>query len=170
MNLNAANWDAISTVILAITAVIIWLQTKATKDLVENDVRPVVEASFIHEKDRGTYLQFLNKKPEIPALAWVKISFNIDGKILEEKFEAKLAGLEPWRVLHPKYRTNYLPDPRKVIEKFGNKQIELLVELSVAPLFLPQKRTLFYSKTYRFENFQWIDTHWGISDIPLFKE
>ena len=160
-------WDAISAIVLTITAILIWVQAKATKELVENETRPVVEVGVINNAQEGTFMQFLNKKKEVPALVWVVIEVIVEGKrVKEEKLESRLIGKEPWRVMHLAYKTAGIAGLNKLKDTYKDKELEISLEIHLAPLFIEERKTRFYKKFYRFDfkDQQWIDTHWGIPD------
>lgn len=62
----------VSLVVLVATAWFIYQQTKATKELVENDSRPVIEVGLLYMADSASHLQFINLR-KIPALVWVEM-------------------------------------------------------------------------------------------------
>lgn len=174
--LTPFGWEAISAAVLIVTAVLIWIQAKATKELVENETRPVVDVCIINTPSEGTIIHFLNKRGEIPALVWITIEVFIDDKKVKTQLDSRFIGQEPWPVLHLAYKTACIIELNNLKVEYENKKIELSLETYLAPIFLPIRKSRFHKKSYRFDPKmqKWIDTFWGISDEfvihPNFKK
>lgn len=165
-NLMPLGWEAISAIVLVVTAFLIWIQAKATKELVENETRPVVDVCMVNTPNEGTIIHFLNKRGEIPALVWINIEAFVDGTKVEIHLDSRFIGQESWPVLYLAYKTAGIVELNKLKDEHKDKKIELSLETHLAPVFLPSRKFKFHKKFYRFDHEmqKWINTFWGISD------
>ena len=90
----------------------------------------------------------------------------IDGKDIEWPVEEKLMGGAPWRIIGAVYATNDLPALSGLVEKYKNNKIEIALKISLAPIFLENRKFPFYEKKYEWNSPQenWIETQWGVAD------
>jgi hypothetical protein len=173
--------DAISAAALIITAYFILRQTKATKDLVKNETRPILEVGLMRLKDGNetkTYLQYINVKG-IPAWIWIntKIFINgkdvanlkIDGELREVKefLGTQLSGDGKLRIPSVRARLSYQPKLDAIIRNYEKENIMVSFGIFIAPIFLEGNKERFDKRDYKFvaATQNWEDTQWG-ADKP----
>lgn len=166
--------QSITISVLAITALVVAIQSLATKELVESEVRPAVEVSMLCNNEYETRFQFLRIKMT-PTLVYV--NFEIRAKMNEKwkkinvDLPIKLTGKEPFRVVHEKYGTMYYEFMKSVVKEYPTEEIEASIGVSLAPIFNEGDKFPFFIKYYRLdrENHKWLDTCWSIPDPSFFE-
>ncbi|MBI2676911.1 MAG: hypothetical protein HYX21_03150 [Candidatus Yanofskybacteria bacterium] len=167
--------SSITVSVLAITAIFIAIQAKATRDLLENDKRPAVEVGVLCNEKFETSFQFLQLK-SVPALVYVKFSaeVKIDGKWEKIDLELlpKLKGEKPWIVVHPQYQTMYYNFTSSIAKTYFTKEVRAILDISLASIFDKNNELPFYTKTYemKWESNEWVDSCWHRSEPDLIKQ
>lgn len=165
--------ELFSIIILSITAGLIADQAIATNKMVEGSQRPGVDIGLIFDKEEksGTQIQLINRLKNIPALVWIKIELEKEGKRLGKEVEKslvvddRLAGKEPFRIGFRNYITSsaFL---NNITNRNDAEDFEIVLTIDVAPTFAEDSRKLSEVKRYYFkkERGEWIDKAWGMPD------
>ena len=188
-NFSSWNWDAISTIVLAITFVVIAIQAWATRKFTKFSVMP--SASFFLRSARTMYnrannrsdlefpksipleqklktLLIIRNNSRFPILFRVKIKLEIDGKrpiFLEEFWKKSLpANFEITRYPNVIDLNKYLSEKDDV----GDKKVIAQIKYSYSPEFAPEIKSKTFSQTWTFDlnTYEWRGPA-GIEDINI---
>ena len=160
-------WQMLSVIVLAFTAWVIADQARSTRKMVEAETRPVVDVLVCNGQNECS-LQFINKRPEVPALVWLTIGMNGSGvtPLTDDKYNGNVA----WHVFHSLYQTNNIAElesARKAAT--GENEVSMTMKIDVAPVWDQRLRKQLYSKTYKVNGKEkkWQEVNWGIFEETI---
>ena len=162
------NWDIVGVFVLAVTGVLIAIQSWATKNLAENETRPLVDVGILCDKYKKHRLQFTNIR-DIPAYVWTKMQFRVNEECIKWDVEKRLNGELEWPpITGYGSLTNNLSGLSDFVAKYKGKKIAVHLVISLAPVFLKKRKHLFYEKNYEWDGAkeQWVGD-WGVPDEPI---
>lgn len=154
------DWVAISGIVLAGTAYLIYKQTKATEELAEYQVLPVVEVCIkFDQTKKGNSFRFINYS-KMPAYVFLSA--------ITEKGESTIH-TGPFRVPAQKETIGTSPDyDLGFSESFEPNRFVLKVKIK--PAIENSNAEYSYEKKYTFRNGDWDEDTWGWSDSRMFKQ
>lgn len=136
---------------MIVTALVIGIQSWATRELAESQMMPAIDVNMIYDKTLdGTYFWFYNSS-NFPAY--------IEIVVTNSKNETKIGPLR----ISPKKYPNFI---RKTSEiNFDKTSINLLIKVKSA---IEKNQSGYeFKKNYTFVNNEWHETTWSYPDDPF---